>query len=217
MYDRITWKRYLGKVVLSFIVSYVILLVITFVLLTLTEASAGPISASDVVLYLLPPSIAFGFMLPGLYQRITVHLPSAARITHKKEMPPYANTDQIEPETSATGEKINRRMFLRSAAAAVVALPILYYGTNRLLFTTQQQAVQPIVPVLSPGSRPVPAGFENPVLSPLLQYEVTPTELFYRIDISPIVPTIDAGTWRLNMMIFLQASRLVMNHLILVI
>jgi DMSO/TMAO reductase YedYZ molybdopterin-dependent catalytic subunit len=81
-------------------------------------------------------------------------------------------------------KKINRRMFLRSAAAAVVA--------------TQQQAVQPVVPVLPLGSRPVPAGFENPVLSPLLQYEVTPTELFYRIDISPIVPTIDAGTWRLS-------------------
>jgi DMSO/TMAO reductase YedYZ molybdopterin-dependent catalytic subunit len=36
------------------------------------------------------------------------------------------------------------------------------------------------------------------VLSPLLQYEVTPTELFYRIDISPIVPTINAQTWRLS-------------------
>jgi DMSO/TMAO reductase YedYZ molybdopterin-dependent catalytic subunit len=198
LYDRITWRKYLGKVVLSFIVSYFILLAITFVLLTLTEASGGPVSASNVVLYLLPPNIAFGFVLPGLYQRISFHLPSASRITRKKETPTEVSTGHIEPETSAAGEKINRRIFLRSAAAAVVALPILYYGTNRLLFTTQQQAVQPIVPVLPPGSSPVPAGFENPVLSPLLQYEVTPTELFYRIDISPIVPTIDAGTWRLN-------------------
>jgi DMSO/TMAO reductase YedYZ molybdopterin-dependent catalytic subunit len=197
IYDRITWGKYLGKVVLSFIISYAILLVVTFVLLALTEASAGPVSASDVVLYLLPSNIVFAFVLPGLYQRITVHLPSASKITREKEMPPHANTGQIE-KTSAAGEKINRRMFLRSAAAAVVALPILYYGTNRLLFTTPQQAVQPVVPVLTPGSRPDPAGFENPVLSPLLQYEVTPTELFYRIDISPIVPNINAGTWRLN-------------------
>ncbi len=87
-------------------------------------------------------------------------------------------------------------MFLRSAVATAVAIPILYYGTNRLLFPTQQQTATPVAPLLP--SRSVPAGFENPVLSPLLQYEVTPTDLFYRIDISPRVPTINAGTWRLN-------------------
>jgi DMSO/TMAO reductase YedYZ molybdopterin-dependent catalytic subunit len=36
------------------------------------------------------------------------------------------------------------------------------------------------------------------MLSPLIQYEITPTELFYRIDISPVVPTINAQTWKLN-------------------
>ena len=95
--------------------------------------------------------------------------------------------------------KINRRMFLRSAVASVVALPILYYGTNRLLFSSQQQASQPVVPVLPASeSSSAPAGFQNPVLSPLLQYEVTPTELFYRIDISPIIPAFNAATWRLS-------------------
>ena len=81
----------------------------------------------------------------------------------------------------------------------MVALPILYYGTSRLLFSSQQQAAQPVVPVL-PASQPgpVPAGFENPVLSPLLQYEITPTELFYRIDINPIIPTVNAQTWKLS-------------------
>ena len=90
-------------------------------------------------------------------------------------------------------------MFLRSAVATTIAIPILYYGTNRLLFPTQQQAVQPVAPLLpSSQSRSLPAGFENPVLSPLLQYEVTPTDLFYRIDISPIIPSINVGTWRLS-------------------
>jgi DMSO/TMAO reductase YedYZ molybdopterin-dependent catalytic subunit len=54
----------------------------------------------------------------------------------------------------------------------------------------------PVLPASQTSS--APAGFQNPVLSPLLQYEVTPTELFYRIDISPIVPTINAQTWRLS-------------------
>ncbi len=54
----------------------------------------------------------------------------------------------------------------------------------------------PVLPASQIDS--VPVGFENPALSPLLRYEVTPTELFYRIDISPIVPAINAETWKLN-------------------
>ena len=205
LYDGLPWKNYLGRAIESSIIAYVILLAISSVLLVLTEATAGPVSVTDLVLYLAPPNIAFGFILPGLYQRVPRrHLPSISNLIHKKKQAHIDVTSDIKPKptTTTTEEdtriKINRRMFLRSAVAAVVTLPILYYGTNRLLFTTQQQAVQPIVPVLPPGSRPVPAGFENPMFSPLLQYEVTPTELFYRIDISPIVPNINAETWRLS-------------------
>jgi DMSO/TMAO reductase YedYZ molybdopterin-dependent catalytic subunit len=89
-------------------------------------------------------------------------------------------------------------MFLRSAIASAVALPVLFYGTSRLLFPTQQQPVQPIVPILPSQSRPIPAGFKDPMLSPLLQYEVTPTELFYWIDIIPIIPMVNAETWKLT-------------------
>ncbi len=41
-------------------------------------------------------------------------------------------------------------------------------------------------------------GFEDPRLAPLLDSEVTPTYLFYRIDINPIVPVVDATSWSLN-------------------
>jgi DMSO/TMAO reductase YedYZ molybdopterin-dependent catalytic subunit len=197
LYDRFPWKNYLGKAVLSSIISYVILLILTLILLTLTEASAGPVSLTDVIVYLVPPNVAFGFLLPGLYQKISLHRPMLSNVDHKMRAAADDATDtsgDIKPS-----KRINRRMFLRSAAASVVALPILYFGTNRLLFSAQQQAAQPVVPVL-PASQTssAPAGFQNPVLSPLLQYEVTPTELFYRIDISPIVPTINAQTWRLS-------------------
>ncbi|HYZ58660.1 MAG TPA: hypothetical protein VE544_03305, partial [Nitrososphaeraceae archaeon] len=174
LYDRLPWKNYLGRAIESSIIAYVILLAISSVLLVLTEATAGPVSVTDLVLYLAPPNIAFGFILPGLYQRVPRrHLPSISNLIHKKKQAHIDVTSDIKPKptTTTTEEdtriKINRRMFLRSAVAAVVTLPILYYGTNRLLFTTQQQAVQPIVPVLPPGSRPVPAGFENPMFSPL--------------------------------------------------
>jgi hypothetical protein len=113
---------------------------------------------------------------------VSPHLPSISNLTRKKHVPSDVSVGHIEPKTTTLDEsrKINRRMFLRSVVATVVSLPVLYYGTNRLLLPSQQQAAQPITPLLPPGSqsRPVPAGFESPVLSPLLQYEVTPTELF---------------------------------------
>jgi DMSO/TMAO reductase YedYZ molybdopterin-dependent catalytic subunit len=207
LFDRLPWKNYLGRAIESSIIAYVILLAIASVLLVLTEASAGPVSITDLVLYLAPPNIAFGFILPGLYQRVLLHrnLPSISNLIHKKKQAHVDATSDIKskPTTTTTEEdtriKIDRRMFLRSAVATTIAIPILYYGTNRLLFPIQQQAVQPVAPLLPPSqSGSVPAGFENPVLSPLLQYEVTPTDLFYRIDISPIIPSIDAGTWRLS-------------------
>ncbi len=199
LYDRLPWKSYLGKVVQSFIIAYVLLLAITSVLLALTEASAGPVSVSDLTLYLIPPNVAFGFVFPALYQKISISKHLISKNLQKKHVDSDLDSD-TKPETAPTEDiKMNRRIFLRSAVASAVALPILYYGTSRLLFSTQQQPGAPVVPVL-PRSQPgsVPAGFENPVLSPLLQYEVTPTELFYRIDISPIIPTVNSGTWRLS-------------------
>jgi DMSO/TMAO reductase YedYZ molybdopterin-dependent catalytic subunit len=198
LYDRLPWRNYLGKAVQSTIIAYVLLMVITSALLSLTEASAGPVSVSDVFIYLIPPNVAFGFIFPGLYQKISLRQPLVSDIAQKKQVSADLDGD-TKPRTMTEAGKINRRMFLRSAAASVVALPILYYGTNRLLFYSQQQASQPVVPVLPASqSSSAPAGFQNPVLSPLLQYEVTPTELFYRIDISPIIPTVNAETWRLS-------------------
>lgn len=199
LYDRLPWKNYLGKAVQSTIIAYLLLLAITSVLLSLTEASAGPVSVADVFIYLIPPNVAFGFVFPGLYQKISLRQPLVSDVAHKKQVSADLDGD-TQPKIITEAGKINRRMFLRSAAASVVALPILYYGTNRLLFSSQQQASQPVVPVLPASqSSSAPTGFQNPVLSPLLQYEVTPTELFYRIDISPIIPSVNAETWRLSL------------------
>ena len=52
--------------------------------------------------------------------------------------------------------------------------------------------------LLPPQSRSKPVGFEDPRLAPLLDSEVTPTYLFYRIDINPVVPVVDSTSWSLN-------------------
>jgi DMSO/TMAO reductase YedYZ molybdopterin-dependent catalytic subunit len=199
LYVRLPRNSYLGRALLSSVIAYVLLLAVTLILLVLTEASAGPISMTDVILYLIPPNIAFGFVLPGLYQNISVlRQKTPSNLDPTKQIHADMSND-TKPHRVKEDLKMSRRMFLRSAAASAVALPILYFGTDRLLFSTQEQAAQSIVPVLpASSSSSAPPGFENPVLAPLLQYEVTPTELFYRIDISPVVPTINAQTWRLS-------------------
>jgi DMSO/TMAO reductase YedYZ molybdopterin-dependent catalytic subunit len=208
LYDRLRWKSYLGKVIQTFAITYMILLAITSVLLALTEASAGRVSVSDVILYLIPPNVAFGLVFPALYQKISFGKPSISKKTTYKEQSPSdggggaGGSDTKPGAAPATdGGKMSRRIFLRSAVASAIAVPILYYGTSRLLFTTQEQALEPgsVSPVLpAPQPSSAPPIFQNRVLSPLLGYEVTPTELFYRIDINPIIPTVNSGTWRLN-------------------
>ncbi len=197
LYDRPRWKTYLRKAVQSSIVAYLILLALTSVLLMLTEASTG-VSILDFILYLIPPSIAFGFALPAFYQRIPLHLPAMTNIARKKKKVSADTGGSNKRSETTEVVKMDRRMFLRSAITSAVALPILFYGTSRLLFPTQQQSVQPIVPILPSQSGPIPAGFKDPLFSPLLQYEITPTELFYRIDINPIIPMVNAETWKLT-------------------
>jgi DMSO/TMAO reductase YedYZ molybdopterin-dependent catalytic subunit len=47
------------------------------------------------------------------------------------------------------------------------------------------------------ASKPRPAGFEDPRLTALLASEITPTDLFYRVDINPVPPIVDSNSWRL--------------------
>ena len=96
----------------------------------------------------------------------------------------------------------SRRDFLHLVIVSAIALPILYFGLNRL-FSGQgqgQEQEQDSVPSskLLSQSQFKAVGFEDPMLAPLLASELTPTFLFYRIDIDPIVPVVDAKTWNLN-------------------
>src|SRR5690606_28541226 len=95
----------------------------------------------------------------------------------------------------------------RALVISVIAIPLVYFGFNRLISGSDQQTSpsspstsrtynKPIRQFLQ--SRSKPAGFENPLLTPLIDAEVTPTYLFYRIDINTVVPTIDAATWNLS-------------------
>lgn len=184
IHNKSKWKSYIVKAFQSSLVAYIILFIISVLLVTTiqirtgTRAVAIPLLATSLVL----PQLVFGFTLSSFFR---------TRQTLKE--PPGEIPD--------TQQKIaSRRDFLRLVVVSVISVPILYFGLNKL-FSGQNQEPQEsgfsssqLVPL--PKSRP--AGFDDPMLGPLLASELTPTYVFYRIDINPIVPVVDEKTWNLT-------------------
>ncbi len=186
LHKKIHWKGYVGKAILSSVVAYVILLIVTISLVTITETRTHtqPTSIIRLVLSLILPQIAFGFTLSSFYEKIL--RPSRKPVVEK-------------PSEATTEIDYKKRALLRAAIASAVALPILYLGLNRLFSTQEVQLPSSSSLSLLPlQSKSKPLGFEDPRLAPLLDSEVTPTYLFYRIDINPIVPVVDAISWTLT-------------------
>jgi DMSO/TMAO reductase YedYZ molybdopterin-dependent catalytic subunit len=186
LHNKFHWNGYVGKAILSSVVAYIILLLVTISLVTITETRTHtqPTSIIRLALSLILPQIAFGFTLSSFYEKI--RRPSRKPVVEK----PSETTTEID---------YKKRALLRAAIASAVALPILYLGLNRL-FPTQEVQVpsSSSLSLLPLQSKSKPLGFEDPRLAPLLESEVTPTYLFYRIDINPIVPVVDATSWTLT-------------------
>jgi len=183
---RLPWKGFVGKAVLSSLVAYIVLLIAAISLITVTEVRTHTQSVSTIYLFisLIAPQIAFGFTLSSFSERIS-------RPSKKPAME--------KPSDATTNIDYKKRALLRAAVSSVVALPILYLGLNRLFLKSEVQIPSSASPsLLPPQSRSKPSGFEDPRLVPLLDSEVTPTYLFYRIDINPIVPEVDATSWTLT-------------------
>jgi DMSO/TMAO reductase YedYZ molybdopterin-dependent catalytic subunit len=101
---------------------------------------------------------------------------------------------------------------------SVIAIPLIYLGVNRLISgsgqLSQQQPTQKLNESIQQfvQSRTRPPGFEDPRLTPLIDGVVTPTYLFYRIDINAIVPAIDAKDWNLTIRGLVDNNPLVINY-----
>ena len=113
------------------------------------------------------------------------------------------NKSVIDNSNKTVNIDYSKRDMIRALIISVIAIPLVYFGFTRLISgSAQQQQQQPraldasIQEFLQSKSKP--AGFENPILTPLIDAEVTPTFLFYRIDINTVVPTINASDWNLT-------------------
>ena len=183
--SKFPWKGYIGKSLQSALIVYVILLIMTISLLTTIQlrTGGGSISISVLTISLVLPQIIFGFIFSSFFR-------GTGRILKKR------------PETTSetSGMNSGRREFLRLVVVSAIAFPILFFGLNRL-FSGQgqeQQETSSSSSLLIPQSLSKPIGFEDPMLATLLASELTPTYLFYRIDINPIVPVVDEKTWNLT-------------------
>ena len=167
-------------------ISYVVILIISFVLMTIADIEIQSLSFQTIIIYLIPPHIVFGFTSAFFYRNIQPRAPKAA---------PKETTGSVET-TVSSGVDQNRRLLIKAGLASVVVIPLLYLGLNNLLFP--RESAQSRLPLESEvASKPRPAGFEDPRLTALLASEITPTDLFYRVDINPVPPTVDVNSWRL--------------------
>lgn len=189
IYAKFERRDYFRKVLLSSAMSYTIFIIIAVALITLIQSRSGIqiVQLHLVVLSLIPTQLAFGFVFSSFFRGRTIR-----EEPDVSERPSDRSFDIIDVDYS-------RKAFLRLVVASAVALPIISLGLDRLI--SRQNAVpEPSSPPpnLLPQAGPVPAGFRDPNLAPLLASEVTPTYLFYRIDINPIVPEIDSESWNLS-------------------
>ncbi|MBV9175914.1 MAG: molybdopterin-dependent oxidoreductase [Nitrososphaeraceae archaeon] len=202
LYGRLRSNGYIRNAIQSSILAYVIVFLVGVLLFALAEADVQTKVSSIGMLsiYLILPSIVFGFVLCSFFYGKM--LPSRQRpMISSKEQHDSSATPSSSATNGQTDIRYTRRQFLRAGIALAVALPIFYFGLGSLI--SPRQEVQRsnsslLSQFLRRSAKSTPVGFENPRLAPLLASEITPTDLFYRIDKNPIVPVVMASTWKLT-------------------
>jgi DMSO/TMAO reductase YedYZ molybdopterin-dependent catalytic subunit len=181
-------NSYLPAAAISSAISYVAILIIYFVLLTIADIEIQSLSTQTIIIYFIPPQIAFGFALAFFYKNIHPRPPT---VEPKDTLTSAEATANSTPRVDQ-----NRRLVLKAGLASVIVIPLLYLGLDNLLFPRERaQSRLPLESQIT--SKPRPAGFEDPRITSLLTSEITATDLFYRVDINPVPPTVDANSWRL--------------------
>ncbi len=189
LYNKLRWNSYIVKFISSFALTYGVLVIISIMMVIMIHVRSGSqtISIQHIILSFIPTQIVFGLIFS---------LFSGKTKTKDKLQDPY----QPVVRENITVVNYNRREFIRLIIASAVSIPIIYFGLNRLFSPQEleQQQIQPdISNLLPPQSRSISPDFKDPTLAPLLASEITPTYLFYRIDINPIIPEVDVNSWNL--------------------
>jgi DMSO/TMAO reductase YedYZ molybdopterin-dependent catalytic subunit len=200
---KIRSKQYVLRAVFSSFVSYVLILIITLILVAVSAVPDQSLSIPIVSLAtLILPSFAYGFIFPFFFEKIRKGKSLSSGVETQ-----FQNLDGNTPPSKTTKANYvdyQKRALIRAIIVSAIALPLVYLGFNRLLSKSGQPQQQMSSSSASSASqipqlmsKSIPAGFEGPKLTPLLDAEVTPAYLFYRIDKNAIVPQVDAKEWSL--------------------
>lgn len=195
--NKIGVGKYYTNLATSIIISYLISILIMVFFIILNTPPGQAISILPISIFLLLPSnIVYGILIFYLYGKRTndYTLSSSNKLAESK----LSKSDNKE----YTNINYERRAFIRSLIISAIAIPIIYFGFNRL-FSKPEQQQQDQQFQYSNIQRNVTSqyrskGFEDPRLTPLIDGEVTPTYLFYRIDKNAIVPSINSESWNLT-------------------
>ncbi len=205
----ISRRRYAIKAIVSTFISYSILISLTLIFIGISTTPGQPISfpVQSMAIFLLP-SITFGIIFTFLHgkksKKDTKTRDDISDVGVEGQEKTVTNKSSSTTATTSEDIDYNKRDMIRALLISVVAIPLVYFGFSRLISGSDQQQGQGQPRALDQSiqdflqSKSKPPGFENPMLTPLVDAEVTPTYLFYRIDINSVIPTVNAETWNLN-------------------
>ena len=200
LFDKLKVNRYIIRTGLSSLISYTILIFIVVIFVTLSTVPGQPvlIPYSSIAKFVLP-NIGFGLIISLLLRK------GNEKSNSIKPVPNEGEERAISKDNENQSIDYNKRNMIRALIISAIALPLIYFGFNRILHSAEQQSGSELSQqaqnnatqqILQSKTRPV--GFEDPRLTPLLDAEITPTYLFYRIDINAIVPVVNAQDWNLS-------------------
>jgi len=177
--------RYFKKVVLSSSILYILLVSIAILLVTTIQVRSGiqTIPFYVIILSLIPSQIVFGLLFSSFTKKV---------VPVQKE---HLTTNVIGDRTALS---YGRGEFIRLIIASIISLPVIFFGLNRLFSIPEDKELTKNLPNLIPKSVSIAQEFKDPKLASLLASEVTPTYLFYRIDINPVIPEVDVANWNLK-------------------
>jgi DMSO/TMAO reductase YedYZ molybdopterin-dependent catalytic subunit len=215
IFNKINLKQFIKRVLFSSFISYIILLVISLSFIILNTVPGQKLSIPILSLsILIVPHLLFGFIYSFSFERIRNRKSSRFAVGQKQDRIANGLSKESKSNTtpkSSSMENIDedidfkKRALLRALVVSAIALPVMYFGLNRLFSHSEQISQQklPDSPSLVSQSlqskvKSRPPGFENAILTPLIDSEVTSTYLFYRIDKNAIVPEIDTASWSLS-------------------
>ncbi len=179
-YKKLADKGYFVNIIQLSLLSYFALFAIAGIMLQVTQFLSQPLPISLIALYLLPPHIAFGFIL---YLKFRKEVARPESILQTNNVPDN-KTD------------LGKRKFLRVAVAGAVGAAILFYGVGFLFPKSTRSPDEESQPAESSSN--FANEFTATTLAPLLASEVTPNNRFYTVDVNILAPTINSESWKLN-------------------